>query len=218
MGLRGRDLISIRDLSREEIEEALKASRRMLPYAEGAKVGAELDGKVLTLAFFEPSTRTRLSFDTAMARLGGRSVTISDPSATSLRKGETLSDTIRVIGQVRRRDRPSPPERGGRPPRGAGLGQTGHQRRGRRGTAPDQTLIDLAAIEERFGTLEDLDVVLLGDLNYGRTVHSLAQSSRAVRTSRALFAPYLADARRRSAATSTAWEPKYTKSRTSRRR
>ncbi|MGI0133325.1 MAG: aspartate carbamoyltransferase, partial [Thermoplasmata archaeon] len=90
MSLKGRDLISIRDLAREEIEEVLKASRRMIPYAEGSKRGAHLDGKLVTLAFFEPSTRTRLSFEAAVHRLQGRCVTIADPSASSMRKGESL--------------------------------------------------------------------------------------------------------------------------------
>ncbi len=176
MGLKGRDLISIRDLSKVEIEEALNASRRMLPYAEGTKIGHQLEGKVLTLAFFEPSTRTRLSFETAMARLGGRSVTISDPLATSLRKGESLYDTIRVIGQYGDAVVLRHPNEGAarlaaqaseRPVINGGDGAGQH---------PTQTLIDLATIEERHGTLEGLDVVLLGDLKYGRTVHSLARA------------------------------------------
>ena len=176
MSLKGRDLISIRDLSREEIEEVLRASKRMLPYAEGSKVGHQLEGNVLNLAFFEPSTRTRLSFETAMARLGGRSVTISDPSATSMRKGETLYDTIRVISQYGDAVVLRHPNEGAarlaaqasdRPIINAGDGAGQH---------PSQTLIDLAAIEERFESLRGLNVVLLGDLKYGRTVHSLARA------------------------------------------
>ena len=69
----------------------------MIPYAEGTKLGDQLAGKLVTLAFFEPSTRTRLSFETAIQRLGGRCVTIADPSASSMRKGETLHDTIRML-------------------------------------------------------------------------------------------------------------------------
>jgi aspartate carbamoyltransferase catalytic subunit len=189
MGLKGRDLISIRDLSREEIVEVLKASRRMLPYSEGSKIGHQLEGTVLTLAFFEPSTRTRLSFETAMARLGGRSVTISDPSASSLRKGETLYDTIRVIGQYGDAVVLRHPNEGAarlaaqasdRPVINAGDGAGQH---------PTQTLIDLATIEEKFGTLQGLNVVLLGDLKYGRTVHSLARALALFGTSLVLTAP-----------------------------
>ncbi|HEV2429825.1 MAG TPA: aspartate carbamoyltransferase [Thermoplasmata archaeon] len=176
MGLKGRDVISIRDLSRDEIDEILVAARRMIPYAEGKKASDLLAGKILTLAFFEPSTRTRLSFETAMARLGGRSVTISDPSATSMRKGETLYDTIRVIGQYGDGVVLRHPNEGAarlaaqacdRPVINAGDGAGQH---------PTQTLVDLAAIEERHGTLRGLQVVLLGDLKYGRTVHSLAHA------------------------------------------
>ncbi|MCI4358239.1 MAG: aspartate carbamoyltransferase [Thermoplasmata archaeon] len=189
MGLKGRDLVSIRDLSREEVVEVLKASRRMLPYSEGSKIGHQLEGKVLTLAFFEPSTRTRLSFETAMARLGGRSVTISDPSASSLRKGETLYDTIRVIGQYGDAVVLRHPNEGAarlaaqasdRPVINAGDGAGQH---------PTQTLIDLATIEEKFGTLQGLNVVLLGDLKYGRTVHSLARALALFGTSLVLTAP-----------------------------
>lgn len=176
MGLKGRDLISIRDLSRDEIEEVLKASRRMIPYAEGKKVGHQLDGRVLTLAFFEPSTRTRLSFEAAMARLGGRSVTIADASATSMKKGESLHDTIRVIAQygdaiVLRHPNEGAARLAARaskaPVINAGDGAGEH---------PTQTLIDLAAIQEAHGSISGLTVTLLGDLRYGRTVHSLARA------------------------------------------
>ncbi len=174
MGLQGRDLITIRDLSRGEIEEILQASRRMIPYAEGTRSGTQLEGRLVTLAFFEPSTRTRLSFETAIQRLGGRCVTIADPSASSMRKGESLHDTIRMLSSygdaiILRH----PNEGAGRlaaqasdkPVINAGDGAGQH---------PSQTLLDLAAMHEAFGTLSGLKVVLLGDLKYGRTVHSLA--------------------------------------------
>jgi aspartate carbamoyltransferase catalytic subunit len=174
--LKGRDLISIRDLSRDEIEEILRSSKRMIPYAEGTKLGDQLAGKLVTLAFFEPSTRTRLSFETAIQRLGGRCVTIADPSASSMRKGETLHDTIRMLSSygdaiVLRH----PNEGSGRlaaqasdkPVINAGDGAGQH---------PTQTLLDLATMQEAFGTLSGLKVVLLGDLKYGRTVHSLAHA------------------------------------------
>jgi len=174
VALKGRDLISIRDLSRDEIEEVLRSAKRMVPYAEGTKLGDQLAGKLVTLAFFEPSTRTRLSFETAIQRLGGRCVTIADPSASSMRKGETLHDTIRMLSSygdaiVLRH----PNEGSGRlaaqasdkPVINAGDGAGQH---------PTQTLLDLATMQEAFGTLSGLKVVLLGDLKYGRTVHSLA--------------------------------------------
>ncbi|HTT73207.1 MAG TPA: aspartate carbamoyltransferase [Thermoplasmata archaeon] len=174
MSLRGRDVISIRDLSRDEIETLLAAGRKMIPYAEGTKVAHPLADRVVAMAFFEPSTRTRLSFESAVARLGGTSITIADMSATSMRKGESLSDTIRMLsgyadaivlrhpneGSARLAARVSE-----RPVLNAGDGAGQH---------PTQTLLDLATMHEAFGTLSGLKVVLQGDLKYGRTVHSLA--------------------------------------------
>jgi aspartate carbamoyltransferase catalytic subunit len=174
MSLHGRDVISIRDLTRPEIETLLASSRRMIPFAEGKKVVHPLADKIVAMAFFEPSTRTRLSFESAVQRLGGRCITIADPAVSSLRKGESLSDTIRMLsgyadaivlrhpneGSARLAARASD-----RPVINAGDGAGQH---------PTQTLLDLATMQEAFGTLSGLRVVLLGDLKYGRTVHSLA--------------------------------------------
>ncbi len=174
MSLHGRDITSIRDLSREEIEEILTAARRMIPLAEGTKVAHPLLERIVAMAFFEPSTRTRLSFEAAVQRLGGRCLTIADAGATSLRKGESLYDTIRMLssyadaivirhpneGSARLAARASD-----RPVINAGDGSGQH---------PTQTLLDLATLQEAFGTLTGLKIVLLGDLKYGRTVHSLA--------------------------------------------
>jgi len=174
MALHGRDVISIRDLSRDEIEEILAAGRRMIPYAEGAKVTHPLEDKIVAMAFFEPSTRTRLSFESAVQRLGGRCITIADMSATSMRKGESLSDTIRMLSSYADAIVLRHPNEGSarlaarvseRPILNAGDGAGQH---------PTQTLLDLATMHEAFGTLSGLKVVLLGDLKYGRTVHSLA--------------------------------------------
>ncbi len=176
MALHGRDIISIRDLSREEIEELLAASRKMIPYAEGTKVAHPLADKIVAMAFFEPSTRTRLSFEAAVQRLGGTCITIADASVTSMRKGESLHDTIRMLssyadaivirhpneGSARLAARASE-----RPVINAGDGAGQH---------PTQTLLDLATMQEAFETLSGLKVVLLGDLKYGRTVHSLAHA------------------------------------------
>jgi aspartate carbamoyltransferase catalytic subunit len=205
MSLKGRDIISIRDLSREEIEEVIKASRRMLPYAEGAKAGHQLDGHVLTLAFFEPSTRTRLSFETAMARLGGRCVTIADPGTSSLSKGETLYDTIRVLSAYGDAIVLRHPNEGAarlaaqasdKPVFNAGDGAGQH---------PTQTLLDLATMQEAVGTLSGLKVVLLGDLKYGRTVHSLAHALALFGAELVLSSPPSLKLPTRSASTSTRW-------------
>ena len=174
MTIHGRDLVSIRDLSREEIESLLSSARKMIPLAEGSKTSHLLEDKIVAMAFFEPSTRTRLSFEAAVQRLGGRCLTIADAGATSLRKGESLYDTIRMLssysdaivlrhpneGAARLASRASD-----RPVINAGDGAGQH---------PTQTLLDLATMHEAFGTLSGLSVVLLGDLKYGRTVHSLA--------------------------------------------
>ncbi len=176
MGLKGRDLISIRDLSREEIEEVLKVSRRMIPIAEGGKLDRRLDGRLLALAFLEPSTRTRLSFETATQRLGGRCVTIAEPGSSSVAKGETLHDTIRMLSSYADAIVLRHPNEGAarlaaqvsdKPVINAGDGAGQH---------PTQTLLDLATIQEAHGTLSGLRVVLVGDMKYGRTVHSLAHA------------------------------------------
>lgn len=174
MSLHGRDLVSIRDLSREEIEQILEASRKMIPFAEGTKVGHPLEDKIVAMAFFEPSTRTRLSFESAVLRLGGQCLTIADAGATSMRKGESLYDTIRMLSSYADAIVIRHPNEGAarlaaraseRPVINGGDGAGQH---------PTQTLLDLATIQEAFGTLTGLKVALLGDLKYGRTVHSLA--------------------------------------------
>jgi aspartate carbamoyltransferase catalytic subunit len=176
MSLHGRDVISIRDLSREEIEEILASARKMVPYAEGKKVMHPLVDKVVAMAFFEPSTRTRLSFESAVQRLGGSCITIADAGASSVRKGESLYDTIRMLSGYAEAIIIRHPNEGAarlaarasdRPVINAGDGAGQH---------PTQTLLDLATMLEAFDTLTGLRVVLLGDLKYGRTVHSLAHA------------------------------------------
>jgi aspartate carbamoyltransferase catalytic subunit len=174
MSLRGRDVISIRDLSKEEIVSLLASSRKMLPYAEGKRSSHPLEDRIVAMAFFEPSTRTRLSFETAVQRLGGRCVTIADAAATSMRKGESLSDTVHMLTGYADAIVIRHPNEGAahlaarvseKPVINAGDGAGQH---------PTQTLADLATMHEAFSTLSGLRVVLLGDLRYGRTVHSLA--------------------------------------------
>jgi aspartate carbamoyltransferase catalytic subunit len=174
MTLHGRDLVSIRDVSREEIVGVLDAAEKLIPLAEGNRSSTDLAGRIVAMAFFEPSTRTRLSFESAVQRLGGSCLTIADAGATSIRKGESLYDTIRMLSSYADAIVLRHPNEGAarlaarasdRPVINAGDGAGQH---------PTQTLLDLATIRERFGTLSGLRVVLLGDLKYGRTVHSLA--------------------------------------------
>ena len=174
MALRGRDIVSLRDLSREEILELLEGAKKMIPIAEGRKASASLEGRLVAAAFFEPSTRTRLSFETAVQRLGGRCITIADAGLTSMRKGESLSDTIRMLSSYADAIVLRHPNEGAarlaadasdKPVINAGDGANQH---------PTQALLDLLTMHEALGTLAGLKVILLGDLRYGRTVHSLA--------------------------------------------
>lgn len=137
-----------------------------------------LDGRVIATLFFEPSTRTRLSFETAANRLGARVIGFTDPKVTSSSKGETLKDTILMVGNyadvivmrhylegaARYASEVSPV-----PVINAGDGANQH---------PSQTMLDLYSIYKTQGTLENLDIYLVGDLKYGRTVHSLIMAMR----------------------------------------
>jgi len=174
MNFSGRDIISIRDLSKKEIDHILNYANKMLPYAKGKKYDAILKGKVLSSLFFEPSTRTRLSFETAMNRLGGRVIGFADPSGTSQKKGESLADTIRMADSysdaivIRHHQEGAArlaAEFADVPVINAGDG-AGHH--------PTQCLLDLFTIRAEKKGIKNKNIVLLGDLKYGRTVHSLA--------------------------------------------
>ncbi len=164
------DVISIRDFTREQVDEVLEQSFRM----ERESDSRRLEGKVLGLMFFEPSTRTRLSFASAMMKLGGQVLEFGDPEQTSLTKGETLSDTIRVVsGYCDIMAIRHPWEGTARlasdvsrvPVINAGDGSNQH---------PTQTFLDLFTMRRLHGELDGLTVGYLGDLKYSRTVHSLA--------------------------------------------
>lgn len=162
-------LVSISDFSKEEILELLDDMR----YFEANPNRNLLAGKVVATLFFEPSTRTRLSFETAVNRLGGRIIGFSDASTTSSSKGETLKDTIMMVnnyvdliimrhyleGAARYASEISRV-----PVINAGDGANQH---------PSQTMLDLYSIYKTQGTLENLTITMVGDLKYGRTVHSL---------------------------------------------
>ncbi len=162
----------MRDFSREEIDSVLDLASELEPYAHGKK-SAMLSGKILALLFFEPSTRTRMSFETAMKRLGGGVINLGPAEGSSISKGESLADTIRVIGGYADALVIRHPKEGSArlasefspvPVLNAGDG-AGHH--------PTQTLLDLYTIKKE-SHLEDLSIALVGDLKYGRTVHSLA--------------------------------------------
>ncbi|RLG30713.1 aspartate carbamoyltransferase [Methanosarcinales archaeon] len=174
MNFKNRDVVSIKDFSKEEIVYILDTAKKMLPYANGQKHTNVLSGKVLSSLFFEPSTRTRLSFESAMHRLGGRVIGFSDPSGTSLKKGESLADTIRmadvysdiiVIRHSQEGAARLAAEFAESPILNAGDGAGRH---------PTQCLLDLFTIMLEKKKIKKKKIVLLGDLKYGRTVHSLA--------------------------------------------
>ena len=171
-----KDLVSIRDLTKDQIEYILDLSKKMVPYARGEKVKRALDGKILGNLFFEPSTRAKLSFESAAYRLGCDVIDVSEMSMTSIAKGETLADTIRMVDAycdviVLRH----PFEGAARlaadvsenPVINAGDGAGSH---------PTQMLLDLFTMREAKDSLDGLNVTMVGDLKYGRTVHTLAQA------------------------------------------
>ncbi len=176
MEFKGLDIVSIRDLTREQIEFVLDLSEKMIPYARGEKFTKMLEGRILANLFFEPSTRTRMSFETAMARLGGRTLEMSHPSMMSIAKGETLADTIRMVESYSDAIVLRHPHEGAArlaakfsrsPVINAGDGAGQH---------PTQTLLDLFTIRRDKQHIEGIKVALVGDLKYGRTAHSLAEA------------------------------------------
>jgi aspartate carbamoyltransferase catalytic subunit len=169
---KGRDIVSIKDFNREEIDYILKTAASM---EQITKKGSDmLQGKILATLFFEPSTRTRLSFEAAMNKLGGTAIGFAEPKVAAIKKGENLADTIRVVenyadvlvlrhpleGAAR-----LAAEFAGVPVINAGSGAEEH---------PTQALLDLYTILKEKGTIDGLNITLMCDLRYVRTVHSLA--------------------------------------------
>ena len=169
--MKNRSLISISDYSKEEI---LKIVELASFFEKKHKDNLDyLKGKVVATLFFEPSTRTRLSFETAINRLGGRVIGFSDSKNTSTSKGETLKDTITMVSNYADLIVMRHPLEGSAkyasevssvPVINAGDGANQH---------PSQTLLDLFSIAKTQGNLNNLDICMVGDLKYGRTIHSL---------------------------------------------
>ena len=166
-------VVSVEDLDKKYINGILKRAKQLTPIAKGNKKSKSLDGKILATCFFEPSTRTRLSFETAMQRLRGTCIGFADPSMTSHLKGETLSDAVKmvsaysdavVIRHPREGSAKLASEASDVPIINGGDGAGQH---------PTQTLLDLFTIKEEMGKLDGLNIGMVGDLRYGRTVHSL---------------------------------------------
>lgn len=165
----------MKDFSRKEIDFVLDTAEKLEPVAKGLEMSRLLDGKVVALLFFEPSTRTRLSFETAVHRLGGKLINLGSVEASSVMKGENLADTIRVVsGYADVIVMRHPKDGAGRmasefssvPIINGGDGSVHH---------PTQTFLDLYTIR-RESHLEGLKIAMAGDLKYGRTVHSLCHA------------------------------------------
>ncbi len=169
---KGRDIISIKDFTRKEIDYILETAEAMEPIA--GSTSDMLRGKILATLFFEPSTRTRLSFEAAMHKLGGDAIGFAEAEIASVKKGENLADTIRVVENYADVIALRHPLEGAArlagefahvPIINAGSGAEEH---------PTQALLDLYTILKERGQIDGLNIAVAGDLRYGRTVHSLA--------------------------------------------
>lgn len=174
--LKNKSVVSIDDVSDEDILEVFRVSDQMAKLISEGKKSEILSSKIMATFFYEPSTRTRLSFESSMHRLGGSVISVSEASSSSVAKGETLADTIRMAdaysdvivirhpleGSARLASKFS-----SKPVVNAGDGAGQH---------PTQTLLDMYTIRKEFGKLDGLKISLVGDLKYGRTVHSLIRA------------------------------------------
>ena len=174
MLLKGRNLVKSEDFSVEEIDQILSLSQNIIE--NPSKYSRVCEGKLLATLFYEPSTRTRLSFESAMCRLGGSVVGFSEPNSSSVSKGESLGDTIKMVSIYSDIIAMRHPKEGSAkvasmysdvPVINAGDGGNQH---------PTQTLTDLLTIKSLKGSLENHTIGLCGDLKNGRTVHSLVKS------------------------------------------
>ena len=193
-GFKGRDLVSIRDLTRADMDHILDMAEVMEPlYRKGSDM---LHGKIMATLFFEPSTRTKLSFESAMTKLGGTALGFAETKGTSVEKGENLADTVRVVENyadvlvVRH-----PLEGAARmaaefsktPVINAGSGAEEH---------PTQALLDLYTIRKELGKIDGLNIGLIGDLRYGRTAHSLAYALSQYKVNLFLVSPEILKVRK----------------------
>jgi len=172
-GLKGQDILHGNQFSRKDIEGIMKVASAFEKEGKGAL--NVLKGKILATLFFEPSTRTRLSFEAAMQRLGGGVISLGSLESSSVAKGESLTDTAQTVAQyadviVLRHPRQGSAKEAADavsvPVINAGDGAGQH---------PTQALLDMYTIRKELGSLKNLKVCLAGDLKYGRTVHALAE-------------------------------------------
>lgn len=172
--LKGRHLIDPMDFTLEEFDEIFKLAQEIIKNPE--EFSKVCEGKILATLFYEPSTRTRFSFEAAMMRLGGNVIGFSEPNSSSTAKGESIADTIRTVACYADAAVIRHPKEGA--PKIASLyssipvinaGDGGHHH-------PTQTLTDLLTIVSKKGSLSNLTIGLCGDLKFGRTVHSLIKA------------------------------------------
>ncbi|MGX8694017.1 MAG: aspartate carbamoyltransferase [Methanobrevibacter sp.] len=171
-----KNIISIKDFEREDIDYIIDEAAKLENIAKSKEVSEELKGKILGLMFFEPSTRTRMSFETAMKRLGGEGIGFENSGSSSVSKGESIADTAKMFegycdALVIRHELEGVSKFISGivdvPVINAGDGAGQH---------PTQTLLDLYTIKKEIGKIDDLKIALIGDLKYGRTVHSLSNA------------------------------------------
>jgi len=172
VSFRGRSIVSIRDMSQDDLTKVVETA----DLVKRGELSGFLNGKTVATLFFEPSTRTRLSFESAVFKSGGSVFGIANPKASSQSKGESFADSIRTVsgycdvmvirhpveGAARMAS-----ELSGTPVINAGDGANQH---------PTQTFLDLFTIKESLGRLDNLKIGMMGDLKYGRTVHSLTDA------------------------------------------
>ncbi|MCL5046130.1 MAG: aspartate carbamoyltransferase [Actinobacteria bacterium] len=172
--MKGIDILTSKQFNREQLDLILKTAEKYEEAVKAGQVIRDLEGLVVATLFFEPSTRTRLSFETAANRLSARVITVSEPSSSSISKGETLEDMIRVVDGYADVIVMRNPVKGSaqvaadnavHPVINAGDGAGQH---------PTQALLDLYTIVKERGGLSNMTVTMLGDLKFGRTVHSLS--------------------------------------------
>lgn len=185
MKYKGRHIITVRDFSKEELDYILQKAYEV----KNGHYPEALKQLVMASLFFEPSTRTRLSFEAAATLLGGNYFGFADSQSSSVKKGESLKDTIKTVtGYCNAIVIRHPFEGAARlasevssvPVINAGDGSNQH---------PTQTLLDLYTIKEQFGKIDNLNIGLLGDLKYGRTVHSLSMALAAYKANLFLISP-----------------------------
>ena len=171
-----KSIISIKDFEREDVEYILDEAEKLENIAQSKEVSDELKGKILGLMFFEPSTRTKISFEAAMKRLGGECIGFENSGSSSVSKGESIADTAKMFegysdALVIRHELEGVSKFISDivdvPVINAGDGAGQH---------PTQTLLDLYTIKKEIGDIDNLKIALIGDLKFGRTVHSLSNA------------------------------------------